>query len=444
MSPDDPSLVGPILLQVVLILLNAFFAMTEIAVISLNDNAVRHQAQSGDKRARRILPLIDHPSRFLATIQVGITLAGFLGSAFAAENFSDILVNWLVGLGVTLSPVTLDRIMIVVITLILSYFTLVFGELVPKRLAMQKADAISRMVAPIINALAFVLTPVVKLLTGSTNLVSRLFGVKDTAAQEQVTEEEIRMLLEQGEEMGNIQQDEMEMIENVFEFNNKTAEDVMTHRTQMCAISVGAEDPEIYDTIDEGGYSRYIVYGKDPDDVLGVLYSRDFLMDRIRGSHTPLRELVRPAYFVPESVPTDRLFADMRQRKVHISVVLDEYGGVSGIVTLEDLLEEIVGNIYDEFDQAEEDISMVEPGVWRMRGATELETVEELLDVDIDCDQDTLSGLVTSQLQEIPDHAKGFKIKACGLMLEVESVENHRVEWVKVSALPKEEADRDE
>ena len=175
MSPDDPSLVGPILLQVVLILLNAFFAMTEIAVISLNDNAVRHQAQAGDKRARRILPLIDHPSRFLATIQVGITLAGFLGSAFAAENFSDILVNWLLGLGVTMSPVTLDRIMIVVITLILSYFTLVFGELVPKRLAMQKADAISRMVAPIINGLAFVLTPVVKLLTGSTNLVSRLW-----------------------------------------------------------------------------------------------------------------------------------------------------------------------------------------------------------------------------------------------------------------------------
>lgn len=439
MPSDDPSIVGPLLLQVILIALNAFFAMTEIAVISLNDNTVRRQAQSGDKKARRILPLLEHPSRFLATIQVGITLAGFLGSAFAAENFSDILVKWLVGLGVTLNPVTLDRIMIVVITLILSYFTLVFGELVPKRLAMQKSEAISRAVAPIINALATVMTPIVKLLTASTNVVARLFGAKDTAAQEQVTEEEIRMMLEQGEEMGNIQQGEMEMIENVFEFNNKTAEDVMTHRTQMCTISLDTEDQEIYSIIEEGGFSRYIVLDKDPDDVLGILYSRDFLMDRIRGQHTDLKQLIRPAYFVPETVPTDRLFADMRQRQVHIAVVLDEYGGVSGLVTLEDLLEEIVGNIYDEYDEAEEDLSMEEPGIWRMRGSTELETVEELLDVTIDCDQDTLSGLVTSQLHEIPEEAHGLKIVACGLELDVESVENHRVEWVRVRVLSTQE-----
>jgi putative hemolysin len=421
----------------ILILLNAFFAMSEIAVISVNDNKVRRMADEGDTKARRLAKLIAQPSQFLSTIQIGITLAGFLASAFAAESFASLLVNRVTALGVRVSLTTLHTLAVILITIVLSYVTLVFGELAPKRIAMQKSEPIALFVAGPVEALAWLTRPAVRFLTFSTNLLVRVLGFNPEADQESVTEEEIRMMMDIGEEKGTIAKNEKEMIENIFEFNNKTAVEVMTHRTDMTAIWIDEEPEEVKRILLESSFSRLPVYDEDIDDVVGILHVRDFLVNCMKQQPSNLKELLRPAYFVPEQVVTDVLFRDMQRQKIHMAVIVDEYGGTSGLVTIEDLLEEIVGNIYDEYDEEiEADMENLGDGVWRIRGSVGLEDLEDLFNVRMpDDDYDTLGGLIFSQLNSIPEEGSLPEIEVFGLRVKVEQMEDRRVEWAVVTKI---------
>ena len=446
---DDP-IGSQLLLQCVLILINAFFAATQTAVVSINENKIRKQAEDGDKRAVQMLKMIDSPTRFLSTIQVCITLSGFLASAFAADTFASMLAGALYGAGFTLlSPAALNTVCVILITLLLSYFMIVLGELVPKRIALQNAEKVARFSCSIISAVSKFFTPLVWLLTASTNGVLRLFGVNPDASSEEVTEEEIRMMVDIGSENGAIEQDERAMIENIFEFNNTTAADVMVHRMDVVALHVDDSSEDILNTIRESGLSRFPVYAEDIDDIVGVLNTRDFLLNAQLDAPKPLRALLRPAYLVPETVPADTLFSDMQKQKTHLAVVVDEYGGMSGIVTMEDLLEEIVGNIYDETDpQDDADIVKLSENLWRVNGGVSLEELSEALDVELPTeeDYDTLGGLIFDQFTTIPQDGSHPEVDAAGLHIRVEVLSDHRVESALVSkqAVEKEDEEKKE
>ncbi|WP_243200737.1 hemolysin family protein [Lawsonibacter celer] len=440
----QPPLWPQLLLQVVLIALNAFFAAAEIAVLSLNEAAVRRQAEEGDRVAARLVRIAQAPTRFLSTIQIGITLAGFLGSAFAADNFAGRITAWAAGRYELAAPAesAVHTLSVILITIILSYFTLVFGELVPKRVAMQKAEQVARFASGVVNILAAAMRPLIWLLTISTNGVLRLIHIDPNAQDDKVSEEGIRMMVDIGEERGAIETEEKEMIENIFEFNNMNAEDVMVHRTDMVMLWAEDSAEEIARTIEASGLSRFPVYEEDADDIIGILNTRDWLLNERASAPKPLRELLRPAYFVPESVRTDVLFRDMQSRKVHLSIVVDEYGGTAGLVTMEDLLEEIVGNIYDEFDpQEDQEIIPAGENLWRIAGSAELEDVAEALELEFpeDEESETLSGLVLAQLPMIPENGSHPEVDAYGLHIRVETLADHRVEWALVSRLPPEE-----
>lgn len=432
---------GPLLLQLILILVNGWFAATEVAVLSVNEAKLRHDAEEGDRKAEQLLQLSESPNKFLSTIQVCITLAGFLGSAFAADQFASRLAKVLEGV-IALDAATLNSICVVIITLILSFFTLVFGELVPKRIAMHYPDKFARLALGVLKGCSAVFKPIVWLLSVSTNGVLRLIGIDPNAEQEEVTEEEIRMMVDMGGETGAIEEAEKEMIENIFEFNNLSAEDVMTHRTDVFSIWVGDDRESILKTIRESGLSRFPVYDKDMDDIVGVLSARSFLLNDALEAPRPIGELIREAYFVPETVQADALFRDMQKKRIHMAIVVDEYGGMSGIVTMEDLLEEIVGNIYDETDhKVEAEITQISQDTWRITGTAPLEDVAEALDIDLPLEEeyDTLGGLIFSQFTTIPQDGATPEVDVDGLHIQVEKIEDHRVEAALVTLLPKQD-----
>ena len=444
---DEP-IGSQLLVQLVLILINAFFASTETAVVSLNENRIRKQAEDGDQTAEKMLEMIESPTRFLSTIQVCITLSGFLASAFAADSFASVLSGAILATGFSLlSAKTLHTVCVILITLILSYFMIVLGELVPKRIALQDPEKTARFSCKVIRIVSRVFKPLVWLLTISTNGVLRLFGINPNDTGEEVTEEEIRMMVDIGSESGAIEQDERTMIENIFEFNNTTAADVMVHRMDVVALRVNETDEEILATIRESGLSRFPVYEDDIDDVVGVLNTRLFLLNLQSASPKPMRELLHKPYLVPETVAADTLFSNMQKQKVHLAVVVDEYGGMSGIVTMEDLLEEIVGNIYDEFDPSEDvEIEKLEENLWRVSGTIELETLAKELDVDLPLDEeyDTLGGLVFSTFDSIPEDGAKPEVSLHGLLVQVENICDHRIEKALVRKIIPETSDETE
>ena len=445
---DDP-IGSQLLVQLVLILINAFFASTETAVVSLNENRIRKQAEDGDKTAVMMLKMVDSPTRFLSTIQVCITLSGFLASAFAAENFASVLADAILATGFSLlSPALLNTVCIILITLVLSYFMIVLGELVPKRIALAHAERVARFSCKAINLVSRLFSPLVFLLTVSTNGILRLFGINPNDSTEEVTEEEIRMMVDIGSESGAIEQDERTMIENIFEFNNTTAADVMVHRMDVVALRADIGDEELIQVIRESGLSRFPVYNEDIDDIVGILNIRDFLLNKQLKNPKPTRQLLRKPYLVPETVPADTLFSNMQKQKVHMAIVVDEYGGMSGIVTMEDLLEEIVGNIYDEFDPSEDvEIEKLEENLWRVNGTVDLETLSEALDMELPLDEeyDTLSGLVFSAFPRIPEDGSTPEVTLHGLHIQVESICDHRVEKALVrKAEPESDPEQEE
>ena len=428
-------------LQLLLILLNAFFAATEIAFVSLNENKLKYQADDGDKKAAKILKMVQEPTGFLSTIQIGITLAGFLGSAFAADSFSDGLVNWLIKTFnfQETARASLDAVAVIVITLILSYFTLVLGELVPKRVAMKNPEKFARAVCKFISFLAKVLKPIVWFMTKSTNLVLILCGINPKEEEETVSEDDIRLMIDIGEEKGSIDSDEKEMIENIFEFGDTSISEVMIHRTSVSFIDIASSDDEIMEIIKSTGYSRFPVFEDNVDNIVGILITRNYLMKRMEKGSFDLKTLLQPAKFVHESVRADVLFKDMQKSHVQMCIVVDEFGGTSGIITLEDLLEEIVGNIYDEDDeQNKPDIVKLEDNLWRIAGSTQLDDINETLDIEIDYeteDYKTLGGLIFSEIPSIPSDDSTLELEIKGLKIKVEKITDLRVEWALVSKI---------
>ena len=387
-------------------------------------------AAEGDKRAVRLARLTSQPARFLATIQVAITLSGFLGSAFAAENFSDGLVNWLVGLGVGIPAATLDAIAVVIITLVLSYFTLIFGELVPKRVAMRKAESLALGISGLISAIAKLFAPIVWFLTASTNAVLRLLGIDPNAEEETVSEEEIRMMVDVGTQKGTIDHEEKQFIQNVFEFDDLTAGEIATHRTDLTILWLEESMEEWAATIHNSRHTRYPVCGESADDVVGILNAKDYFRLTDRSRETVMEQAVETPYLVPDSVKADVLFRNMKGSCHPLAVVLDEYGGMTGIVTINDLVEQLVGDLGEEdvCQNALPLIEAVDSGTWKIRGEAPLEEVAQVLGVTLPCeDFDTFNGLIFGAMATIPEDGATIEVETAGLVIRVTEIRNHQV-----------------
>lgn len=444
---DDNSLLWQILLQVILIALNAVFACAEIAVISFNDNKLAKLAEEGNKRAVRLARLTSQPARFLATIQVAITLAGFLGSAFAADNFSDMLSDWIIGLGVPISHATLDTVSVILITIILSYFTLVFGELVPKRVAMKKAETLALGMSGLISFISKLFAPIVWLLTISTNALLRLMGIDPNSDDEEVTEEEIRMMVDAGREKGVIDEEEKEIIQNVFEFDDITAGEIATHRTDIALLWTDETPEQWAQTIHETRHSRYPVCDESVDNVVGILNAKDYFRLEDKSHENIMAQAVKPAYFVPESVKADVLFRRMKQSRTQFAVVLDERGGMNGIITINDLVEQLVGELDDveDADEPVQEIERTDSGTWNIRGEASLEDVADALGAALPTEEyETFGGFVFGSLGTIPDDGSQLELDACGLHIKVLEIRDHRMERAAVCLLaPPEEGTPD-
>ena len=397
-------------------------------------------ADQGDKRAKRLFRLTREPAKFLATIQVAITLSGFLGSAFAADNFSDPLVDWVINLGITVPGATLDTIAVVLITLILSYFTLVFGELVPKRVAMKKAEALGLGISGLIRGISIVFKPIVWFLSASTDAVLRLLGIDPNEEDEQVSEEEIRMMVDAGSEKGAIDEQEKKFIQNVFEFDDLTAREIAVHRTDVTMLWVEDSMEEWNKTIHNSRHTLYPVCGDSADNIIGILNAKDFFRLDDKGRESVMQNAVKTPFFVPETIKADVLFRKMKKSSNIMAIVLDEYGGVEGIVTLNDLIEQLVGDLGEDTAEeaaAESYVEQIDVNIWAIIGNVELYDIERALGVDIGMeDVDTFSGLVFGELDMIPnDGEQNIELDFKGLHIHITHIENHQISNALISKL---------
>ena len=432
-------MIKQILLQIILIALNAFFAATEIAVISLNEKKVRALAEDGNKKAVKMLKIIEEPTQFLSTIQIGITLAGFLGSAFAADNFAEVLsaaISKAFNLSADNTKI-INTVAVVLVTLILSYFTLIFGELVPKRIAMKHKEKLANSVCGIISFLAAVLKPIIWFLTISTNAVLRLVGIDPHEKEEPVSEEDIVLMLDAGADEGSLDHDDIEYIKNVFKLDKMTAEDVMTPRKSVISISYDASDKEILEIIEEESYSRIPVYEDNPDKVIGILHARDYLLKRNEKNFN-LKSILHTPVFVPETVSLDVLFKDMQTDHNHLAVVVNEYGETSGIVTMEDILEEIVGEIWDERDEEIDEFKKIGDNTYKVLCTASLEDFREYfkLEDEEELDVSTVNGWITEITGIIPEVNYSFDYK--NLTVTITKADQFMTHEIKVVVHPNE------
>jgi len=418
------SYMGPLILQVVLIALNAIFASAEIAVISMNDTKLQKMAKEGDVRAKRLVALTEQPTKFLSTIQVAITLAGLLGSAFAAENFAGALAAAIQGTGVGISAAVLETFAVFVITLILAYFNLVFGELVPKRVGMKKAEGLALGMSGMLTMVSKFFAPLVWLLTASTNGILKLLGINPEDEDETVSEEEIYMMLEVGAEKGTIDREETEWIRNVFAFDDTSVDEVCTHRVDVTALGLEESDEEWKETILQSRFTYYPVYGEDQDDIVGVLNTKDYFRLEDKSRENILAKAVEKPYYVPETMKADVLFHNMKKERKHFAMVLDEYGGLSGVISMHDLMELLVGDL----DEDEKEIVAVGENTWKISGGASLDDVAEELELKLPVEEyDTFGGYIFGELGKIPDDGAKFELEAGGMKIQVEKVENHRI-----------------
>ena len=432
-----------IIVLAILILINAFFAATEIAFISLNDAKIEKQSKEGNKKAKQIKKMLREPSKFLATIQIGITLAGFLSSAFAADAFADDLAPILQNL-IPLGLATWRNISIILITIILSYFSLVLGELVPKRLAMKNSEKIAFGTIGIVRAISIITAPFVKLLTTSTNGISKIFGISGTD-EETVTEEEIRMMVDVGEEKGSIKEEEKELINNVFEFNDKVVSEIMIHRKDIYAIDINSDIDNILKELDEYKYSRIPVYEENIDNIVGMLFIKDLLANVNKKDKIKISKIIREPYFVSKTKPIDELFRDLQKNKHQLAIVLDEYGGTSGLVTMEDIIEELVGNIFDEYDEEEKEFEKIDDNTFLISGGVSIHDLRKILEVEIpEGEYDTLSGYLIELLGRIPSDDEKPVIETKRVTYKIEDYEEKRILWVKACRNNVEEDNQDE
>ena len=430
-----------LILQLILIALNAIFACAEIAVISTSDAKLEKLVEEGNKKAKKLLKLKSDSSRFLATIQVAITLSGFLGSAFAADNFSDKIVRWLEPLVGEVIPVaTLNTIAVIVITLVLSFFTLVFGELVPKRIAMRRAEALGLKMAGPISVIAKLFAPLVFLLTAATNGILRLFGINPNEADNDVSEEDIQILVEAGSKAGAIDVEEKNMIHNIFEFDDLAAMDIATHRTEVSLLWLEETEDEWDEKIRTSNHGVYPICDETVDKIVGTLNARDYYKLGTKDRKTVMDTIVKTPYFVPENVKADVLFKNMKQTRNLFAIVLDEYGGMSGIVTMNDLIGALIGEIEaeDEATVEEEDIVEIEldgKPAYRIKGSASLEEVAKHLGIadveEMDCD--TFSGFVFGKLGTVPDDGCQLEITIDNLTVRVDGIDDHQITTATVT-----------
>jgi putative hemolysin len=437
MVNNDP-LFWQLLILFFLIFASAFFFLVVISFLSLNKNKLEVQSLSGIRQAKRILSLTGNPSKFLATIQVGNTLTNFLASAFAAGHFSGRLTLWLVSLGVKIPSNVLASVSLVFITLILSYLSMVLSELFPKRIALKKADVLAFPISGSIFFFSRIFAPLVWLLTKSTNGLLRLIGIDPKTDAHAVTEEEIRLMIDVGSAKGAIRAGEKEMLNNVFEFDNKTAGEVMTHRRDTVLLKLEDSDEEWEKTIIENRHNFFPVCGKNQDDIAGVLVFRDYLCLSDRHRETVMAHAVKPAQFVPITVRTHVLFARMKKSRNHFAVVVDEHGGLMGIVTIKDLLEELVGSLEADSTALPEQPLIVKtgPGEWTLNGAVSLDKAARELEVTLPLERyDTFAGFVFSLLGQIPEDGSQAVLETHGLKIELLEIREHRLEKALVRKL---------
>ena len=421
-----------LIVLVILILLNAYFAASEIAFISLNDTKIEKQAKEGNKKAKQIEKMLKEPSKFLATIQIGITLAGFLSSAFASETFADMLAPVLNNLIPAISIGVWKSISIILITIILSFFTLVFGELVPKRLAMKHYEKISFATIGVIRTISIITAPFVKLLTVVTNSISKIFGVGENE-EEIVTEEEIKMMINQGEEKGTIKEEERELINNVFEFNDITVSEIMRHRKDIFAVDINISTEELLEELsqEEYRYSRIPVYDETIDEIKGILYVKDVLKN-INKKSFKVKNVVKEAYFISQNRLINEVFKELQKNKMQIAIIVDEYGGTAGIVTMEDILEELVGDIFDEYDKEEKEYEKIDENTYMLSGSLPIYDVNKLLDAEIpEGDYDTISGFLQEELGRIPEDEEKPIVETKKVTYKIEEYEDKRILKVK-------------
>ena len=439
-------MIQQLLLQFILILLNAFFAATEIALISLNEKKIRSLADDGDKKAKKLIKIINDPTKFLSAIQVGITLAGFLGSAFAADNFAEKLTGFLVStFNVSEEYIgTIDTVSVIVITLILSYFTLVLGELVPKRIAMKHKEKLANGVCGMISVLTTVLKPIIWFLTVSTNLVLRLFGIDPHAKDDAVSEEDIVVMLDAGADEGTLDKDDIAYIKNVFKLERLSAADIMTPRSSVVAVPEDISESDLLSIIEEEGYSRIPVYAESLDKIVGVLHTRNYLLKRTARDFKLEDVLIAPE-FVPETIRLDALFKDMQETHTHMMLVVNEYGHTSGIVTMEDIIEELVGEIWDEQDEATEPIMPMGEDTYRVLSSISIDDFFEYfsLEKSEDIESTTVNGWLSEVCGNIPE--TGFGFDYANLSISVTLADEQMTHEILVKIMPKvEKNDNDE
>ncbi len=442
---SDDNLLWLFLLQLVFILLNAIFACAEIAVITMNDNKLAKLSAAGDKRAIRLTKLTEQPARFLATIQVGITLVNLLSSAVASGNFSDKLTKWFMDIGINLSPSILDAISVAIITVALTYFTVLLGELIPKRIAMKKAEQLALGMSRLIYMLSRLFAPAVWFFTVSANSLLRLMGIDPNSEENENAEEEIRMLLDAGKENGSIQADEKNMIQNIFEFDDISAAEIMTHRTEVSMLWLDETDEQWFQTITESKHSIYPICSDSPDNIIGVLYVKDYFRLNEKSREEIMKHAVQQAYFIPETVRADVLFRNMKTTRNHFAVVIDEYGGMSGIITMNDLLEQLVGDLEDDHTVPAEKplIERIDSNTWSIQGTAPLDDVALMLGVNLPYDDyDTFGGMVFGLLGSVPSDDSTPELEEYGLQIRITKIKERRLESAVVYVTDPQEKDK--
>ncbi len=432
-DPGPANIISQLIFIAALTFVNAFFSSAEMAVASVNKTRIKLLAEDGNKRAKLVETLLEEPTKFLSTIQVGITLAGFFSSAMAATGLSDDL-----GLFLSKFDIPYSReIALVLITLTLSYFTLVFGELFPKRVALRKAEKIAMSSVKPILFISKLTAPFVWILSGSTNLLSRLFRLSKSE-EDFISREEIRSMVEAGQEHGSINETEKAMINSIFEFDDKLAVEVMTPRTNVYVIDINKPLEDYIDQLIEERYSRIPVYEGNSDNIIGILYMKDFMAEaRKKGfENVDIRKIIHTPYFVPERKNIDELFKELQGKKKHIAILVDEYGGFSGIVTIEDLIEEVMGDIDDEYDEDDPILQKIDSLNYYAKGILPIGDLEALFNVSLEevyDDYDTLGGFLTGLLGHIPQEDEVQIIEYDHLIFDIKEVKDKRIEKVKIT-----------
>lgn len=440
-DPTGNSIIVSLLLLLFFTLMNAFFAGTEMAIVSVNKNRIRSLAEDGNKKAKVIEKLFDDSTKFLSTIQVAITFAGFYSSASAAARIAPVLGAWLSARGVPYAEGIASN----GVTLLLMFFNLVFGELVPKRIALQKAEAFALLSVMPVHYISIILSPFIKLLSISTKVVLKVLGFNTKDQEEAVTEEEIKALLKQGNEVGTFDDEERKMIDSVFAFNDRTAREIRVPRRDVISFDINEPFEEIIDDILETRHNRIPVYDGDIDNIIGVLHIKDVMIE-LRKDHRPeeldIRSMLHEAYFVPETKAADSLFRDMQANRRHMAILVDEHGGFSGIVTIEDLVEEIMGNIDEEYDDVVPEIEAIGPSEYLLDGGLLIDDLNEELELSIESeDCDTISGFLIEQLGHIPTEGAQERLTIGRLVFVTEDVKDNRIASVKMMILPDEESE---